>query len=48
LRSGELAVETDEAQIRLDAIVRDRIGKLNDMLKGTKHLITPSAVRVVQ
>jgi hypothetical protein len=48
LRSGELTVESDEAQRRLDTIVRDRIGKINDMLKGTQHVITPTAPRVVQ
>ena len=48
LRSGELVVETDDAQKRLDTIVRDRIGKVNDLLKGTQHVITPSTPRVVQ
>ena len=48
LRSGELVVETDEAQRRLDTIVRDRITKINDLLKGTQHVITPGAPRVVQ
>jgi photosystem II stability/assembly factor-like uncharacterized protein len=48
LRSGELTVESDEAQRRLDTIVRDRIGKINDMLKGTQHVITATAPRVVQ
>ena len=48
LRSGELTVETDDAQRRLDTIVRDRVGKINELLKGTQHVITPSAPRVVQ
>ncbi len=48
LRSGELVVETDDAQKRLDTIVRDRIGKVNEMLKGTQHVITATAPRVVQ
>jgi photosystem II stability/assembly factor-like uncharacterized protein len=48
LRSSELVVETDDAQRRLDTIVRDRVGKINEMLKGTQHVITPSAPRVVQ
>ncbi len=48
LRSGELVVETDDAQRRLDTIIRDRIGKINDMLKGTQHVITQSAPRVLQ
>ena len=41
LRSGELRVETDGAQVRLDGIIRDRVGKINEMLKGTQHVITP-------
>ncbi len=48
LRSGELVVETDDAQRRLDTIVRDRVGKINEMLKGTQHVITPTTTRVVQ
>jgi photosystem II stability/assembly factor-like uncharacterized protein len=48
LRSGELVVETDDAQRRLDTIVRDRVGKINDLLKGTQHVITPNTPRVVQ
>jgi len=48
LRSGELVVETDDAQRRLDNIVRDRIGKINDLLKGTQHVISPNTPRVVQ
>jgi hypothetical protein len=40
-------VETDDAQGRLDAIVRDRIGKINDLLKGSQHIITPGAGRIV-
>ena len=48
LRSGELVTETDGAQQRLDTIVRDRVGKINEMLKGTQHVITPSTPRVVQ
>ena len=47
LRSGELKVETDDAQVRLDGIVRDRVGKINELLKGTQHVITPQAARVV-
>ena len=48
LRSGELVVETDEAQRRLDTIVRDRVGRINDLLKGTQHVITPSTPKVLQ
>ncbi|MEN9509822.1 MAG: hypothetical protein RLZZ621_2385, partial [Gemmatimonadota bacterium] len=47
LRSGELKTETDDAQGRLDTIVRDRIGKINDLLKGSPHIITPGAARIV-
>ena len=48
LRSGELVVETDEAQKRLDALLRDRVGKINELLKGTQHVIAPATTRVVQ
>ena len=48
LRSGELVVETDDAQRRLDTIVRDRVGRINDRLKGTPHVITPNTPRVLQ
>jgi hypothetical protein len=47
LRSGELKVETDDAQGRLDAIVRERIGKINELLKGSPHIITPGGGRIV-
>ncbi len=47
LRSGELKVETDDAQVRLDGIIRDRVGKINELLKGTQHVITPQAARVI-
>ena len=47
-RSGELVLETDDAQKRLDTIVRDRVGKINDMLKGTQHVVTPNTPRVLQ
>ena len=51
LRSRELVVETDDAQQRLDGIVRERVGRINELLKGTAHVITPGAQntpRVVQ
>lgn len=48
LRSSELTVETDDAQRRFDTLVRDRIGKINDLLKGTQHVITPAGPRVLQ
>jgi len=47
LRAGELKVETDGAQVRLDGIVKDRVGKINDLLKGTQHVITPGPPRVI-
>ena len=47
LRSGELKVETDDAQVRLDGIIRDKVGKINELLKGTQHVITPQAARVI-
>ena len=48
LRSGELVVETDDAQKRLDTVVRERVGRINELLKGTPHVITPAAPRVLQ
>ena len=47
LRSGELKVESDEALVRLDGIIRDRVGKVNELLKGTQHVVTPQAARVI-
>ena len=47
LRSGELRTEADGAQARLDGIIKDRVGKINELLKGTQHVITPAAPRVV-
>jgi hypothetical protein len=47
LRSTELVTETTDAQGRLDALIRDRIGKINDLLKGSQHIITPNAGRIV-
>lgn len=47
LRTGELKTETDEAQTRLDQIIRVRVGKINDQLKGSQHVITPQAPRVI-
>ena len=48
MRSGELVVEASDAQKRLDTIVRDRVGKINEMLKGTPHVITPGTTRILQ
>ncbi len=40
MRSGELRVETDGAQTRLEGIIRDRVGKINQLLAGSPHIIT--------
>ena len=47
LRTGELKTETDDAQTRLDQIIRVRVGKINDQLKGSQHVITPQPPRVI-
>ena len=41
LRMGELKTEADQAQARLDAIVQNRISKINQALSGTPHVIVP-------
>lgn len=41
LRLNELKTETDQAQARLDSIIRDRIGRINQLLSGTPHVIVP-------
>jgi hypothetical protein len=41
-RMGELATEADGAQARLDAIIQNRILKINQTLSGTPHVITTS------
>ena len=40
LRLGELKVEADQAQARLDGIANGRIAKINQALAGTPHVIT--------
>jgi hypothetical protein len=47
LRSTELTGETNEAQGRLDRIIQLRVGKINELLAGTPHVITPNPTRVV-
>jgi hypothetical protein len=42
LRMGELKSETDQAQARLDAIIQNRVGKINQLLAGTPHVIAPT------
>jgi len=41
LRMGELKTEADQAQARLDAIVQNRISKINQALSGSPHVIVP-------
>jgi hypothetical protein len=47
LRSSELVSETGDAEGRLDALVRERIGKINELLKGSQHIITPTPGRII-
>jgi len=42
-RLAELKTETDQAQARLDALIRDRIAPINQLLGGTPHVIVPRA-----
>jgi hypothetical protein len=42
MRMGELKSETDQAQARLDAIIQNRVGKINQLLAGTPHVIVPT------
>ncbi|HUX34536.1 MAG TPA: hypothetical protein VMV51_11765 [Gemmatimonadaceae bacterium] len=41
LRLGEIRVEADSAQRRLDLIVQTHVVKINQLLQGTPHVITP-------
>ena len=45
LRSGELRTESDEASARFDTIMQTRVAKINELLKGSPHLIVPLAPR---
>ena len=47
LRSTELVSETGDAEGRLDALVRERISRINDLLKGSQHIITPTPGRII-
>ncbi|MFN8668408.1 MAG: hypothetical protein U0164_14620 [Gemmatimonadaceae bacterium] len=47
LRSNELKEESDVAQGRLDQIISIRVGKINTLLAGTEHVITPTPRGVV-
>lgn len=43
LRTSELKAENDGAQTRMDVIVQTRVAKINQLLSGSPHLITPPA-----
>ena len=43
LRASELRVEVDQAQSRLDAILRERVATINRALADSPHVITPQA-----
>ena len=45
LRSGELRTESDDANARFDTIMQTRVAKINELLKGSPHVITPPAPR---
>ena len=45
LRSGELRTESDEANARFDTIMQTRVAKINELLKGSPHVIAPPAPR---
>ena len=41
LRMSELKDETDRAQARLDSLIQSRVLKINQLLTGTPHILTP-------
>ncbi len=45
LRAGELRTESDEAASRFDNIMQTRVAKINELLKGSPHVIAPLAPR---
>ena len=45
LRSTELGGEANQAQVRLDAIIKTHVVKINDLLKGTPHVLIQSPPR---
>ena len=45
LRSGELRTESEEANTRFDTIMQTRVARINDLLKGSPHVITPPLPR---
>jgi len=47
LRMGELKVEADQAQARLDGIIQNRVLKINQALANTPHVITPQVRPII-
>jgi photosystem II stability/assembly factor-like uncharacterized protein len=47
LRLGELKTETDQAQARLDGIIETRVGRINQSLAGSPHVVIPPRTRFV-
>jgi hypothetical protein len=47
LRSGELNTETNQAQVRFDKIMQDHVMKINDLLKGSPHVLIVAPPRFV-
>ena len=47
LRAGELQVEVDQAQQRLDGMLGGRVASINRMLEGTPHVLTPLSTRAL-
>jgi photosystem II stability/assembly factor-like uncharacterized protein len=45
LRSTELGGEANQAQVRLDAIIQTHVMKINDLLKGTPHVLIQAPAR---
>jgi hypothetical protein len=45
LRSTELTTETTEAAARFDQIMQTRVARINALLKGSPHVITPPVPR---
>ena len=45
LRAGELRTESDEAASRFDNIMQTRVARINELLKGSPHVIAPLAPR---
>jgi photosystem II stability/assembly factor-like uncharacterized protein len=45
LRSGELVTEGNQAQARFDGIMSDHVMKINDLLKGSPHVMIVAPAR---